>query len=130
MKKLLLRVVGQKYQRYATEVIESLKKAKVESLTGEESRDNVWDEYVSQLRRDNTIPLEQYRWVVKQHCLKVIEKLPEDEINLLWLLGPRERYPDHYPDFDENTLAGRTDALGEIADEMVLVINGVARPSW
>lgn len=81
------KIIEAKYNRYTRAIITEIKSIGPEArLSGDDSDlENVWEEFKYQVRHGESIFFEVYEEDFKRFCLRLAERLPQDEVSLLWL---------------------------------------------
>jgi hypothetical protein len=92
------KILESKYNAYRDEVIKIVKGLPPEScLSGDDSGlDDVWGEFKYQVQREESGMFDLYVETIEGLCEDVSKKLPDHEIDLLWL------YADAYFDHDDD----------------------------
>ncbi len=95
----ILRILTAKYDDYARQVIERIKKLPPECRqSGDDSLlEDVWEEWKYQLQRRESVLIGLYEETIRDICTGVVESLPPHERELLWL------YSDGSFDHEEDT---------------------------
>ncbi|MDD5050958.1 MAG: hypothetical protein PHV93_04470 [Candidatus Pacebacteria bacterium] len=99
---LIRKAINEKYAFYAERIINEIKALPKECCqSGDDSTlDSVWKEWAHQLQYEQSIFMEAYEQTIRDLCRKVILKMPEHEVKLLWA-GRDELYLED--DIDELT---------------------------
>ena len=127
-----------KLKRYANEVIDGLKELGRDDgmmSPADSGLNNFWEEWLVQVHGEQSMFYEVYEDLVRSFVTAVIEKLPEDEVGLIWLRSEAScEYLDNLEDdtdiekpslFDMRNGAEEQlfDMVLEIASEMELPAN-------
>ncbi len=80
-------LIGAKFDRYVRRVIRKIKQLPKECMQSGEDSDlrSVWEEWVVQVRGEESFFYEAYEDILRAICREVAEKLPQEERGLLWL---------------------------------------------
>lgn len=110
MDRNILRIIDAKYDRYAREVVNDIKgmPEEVRLSPPDLGLQSFWEEYVVQVRGEESIDYDMYVETIREVCKSLMETLPGDEQMLLWC------YTDEYDEEDEVALGSHlVEAVGE-----------------
>lgn len=116
----LTRIIEAKFDRYAQQVIDCLKGFPGQ-LSGEDSpMENVWEEWVVQVRGEHSVYYSLYESTVREACDAVAGSLPKEERDLLW------GATDASWDFEEGERPAEQEIVSAVEEELFNRVNNIA----
>jgi len=108
------RIIEAKYEDYCDQIVQMVQELPDDCRqSGDDSvLEDAWEEFKYQVQRDESAMFGAYESTITAICLKVVEKLPQHEQDLLWLVS------DGYFNWDEQ---------GESPDKDEDVVNELYR---
>jgi hypothetical protein len=115
MRKVEVRkILEKKYTAYRDEVVTIIKHLPPDSrLSGDDSGlDDVWEEFKYQVQREESGMFDLYVETIERFCEDLAKKLPDHELELLWL------YTDAYFDDDDEGPPTRDELIEGVTHEL------------